>query len=162
MKSVPWHAAPTAPAPENGSQEPASGPSASDVVRIDASGASRVELFDFTSRLNREISVSGASEVRGTLTALDLDVEASGASRAILSGAVDRLEVDASGASRIAMRELVARVARVDFSWASSGTVTVTDVIERVELSGALALDYFGDPRLEDVSTSGASSIREG
>ena len=136
--------------------------SAPDLVRIDASGASRVELFDFTSRVNREIDVSGASEVLGTFNALDLDVEASGASRAILSGAVDRLEVGASEASRIAMRELAARVARIDFSGASSGTVTVTDVIERVELSGASALTYFGDPRLEDVSTSGASSIREG
>ncbi|HJN91115.1 MAG TPA: DUF2807 domain-containing protein [Dehalococcoidia bacterium] len=93
---------------------------------------------------------------------MELEIDLSGASRAILSGVVDRIDAHVSGASQIAARELEARTARVALSGASTGTLTVTETIERIEASGASTLTYFGDAVVEDISSSGASRIRKG
>ncbi len=133
---------------------------APDLSLIRVSGASRVEAFEFSSRVAREIRVSGASSFEGSLNATELSLEVSGASRVILSGAADRLDLEASGASDVAATEFDAAVARVRLSGASSARVTVLERIERASLSGASSLVYGGGAVVEDVSTSGASSIR--
>jgi len=129
-----------------------------DVERIDAVGAIRLQLFDFTSAIDRRINLSGAASLEATLNAGRLALTVSGASRAVLSGAADDLALTVSGASSVAARNFHTRLAELKLSGASNATITVIQEIRRIEASGASSLTYYGDPQVGVVSTSGAST----
>lgn len=70
-----------------------------ETLRVDTSGASKVNISGETAKL--EIEVSGAGSIdAGSLKAEDVSVNASGASHASVFATAD-LDADASGASRI-------------------------------------------------------------
>jgi hypothetical protein len=110
-----------------------------DVERIDAVGAIRLQLFDFTSAIDRRINLSGAASLEATLNA-------------------GRLALTVSGASSVAARNFHTRLAELKLSGTSNATITVNQEIRRIEASGASSLTYYGDPQVGVVSTSGAST----
>jgi hypothetical protein len=122
------------------------------------SGASTLEV-DIQAG-NTTINNSGASKTTGLLRAQDIDVEVSGASSVDLEGSGNNLKLTASGASTANLPDFALQNANVNFSGASRGTINVTGSLD-VELSGASALNYSGNPSLGRVNVTGASSLNQ-
>jgi hypothetical protein len=106
------------------------------------------------------IEVSGASRLTGRLKANDVRLQVNGASNATLSGSAVTIDLDASGASRAELTSVPASEVKVVLSGASRATVAPKDTIS-VELSGASSLTYSGNPALQSVEISGASTIHK-
>jgi hypothetical protein len=104
-------------------------------------------------------SVSGASRLTGEMDTGDITLEVSGASRLTLGGSGGDLRIDASGASQVDLAGFVVGDADVEASGASTVTVHVTGRLN-ADASGASRVEYLGDPRLGNIDTSGASSVR--
>lgn len=90
---------------------------------LTVSGASRGTVADFTSTEELNITVSGASMVRGYITAGDVEFDASGASTIQLEGSADNMVAKVSGASRLALGDFTVNDANVNISGASTGTI---------------------------------------
>jgi hypothetical protein len=99
--------------------------------------------------------VSGFSSLQGISLGL------SGGSEVIIVGSASDLVVDASGGSRVYLSEFICGDAEINFSGGSNGSIYVTGTLD-VNLSGGSQLTYYGNPELEDISTSGGSTIKEG
>lgn len=113
---------------------------------IEVSGASKVHLSREFAVDALEVTLSGASDIDGSVRCGIAGVRLSGASNARLSGSVDILVLEASGASDLEAEQLQVDDLTITLSGASSATVSVADTIS-AEVSGASALRYRGDPR---------------
>ncbi len=113
--------------------------SAPNIERVDASGASRVNISDLQN---------------GELT-----VDTSGASKINVSGETGNLIVDVSGASQLDLSGLSAATANIEASGASKVNVNVANELI-ADASGASRITYLGSPKVQK-STSGASSVSQ-
>ena len=104
-----------------------------------ASGASDIVINDF---IVKEIS----------------SFEATGASHVKVNGKGEKIIIHASGASNVTSKNFAASVADVFASGASDVDVTAYDEII-VDCSGASDVDYYGNPKAVDISSSGASDV---
>jgi hypothetical protein len=134
------------------------------------SGASKGSARGFKSDHDTDVFLSGASSLDIDIEAAGSGIEVSGASRltgrlkandvATLSGSAVTIDLDASGASRAELTSVPASEVKVVLSGASRATVAPKDTIS-VELSGASSLTYSGNPALQSVEISGASTIHK-
>ncbi len=134
-----------------------SGFRSSDGLNLEVSGASELNMTDIKAGDSR-FAVSGASTVTGTITAATADFNVSGASTIELTGSADEVDAQGSGASSVRLADFPTGNAKFNLSGASNGTTDVTDKLD-VILSGASRLVYRGDPNLDSVSISGASTL---
>jgi hypothetical protein len=125
---------------------------------LTVSGASRGDIYDFSSTEDLDITVSGASRVNGDITAGNVEFDISGASTIQLEGSANDMVASVSGASRLNLGGFTVNNADVGFSGASSGTVNLDGRLD-ANLSGASRLWYIGEPTMGDINTSGASTI---
>lgn len=125
---------------------------------LTVSGASRGDIYDFSSTEDLDITVSGASRVNGDITAGNVEFRISGASTIQLDGSANDMVAGVSGASRFNLDDFTVNNADVDFSGASSGTVNLSGRLD-ADLSGASKLWYIGEPIMGTISTSGASTL---
>ena len=125
---------------------------------LTVSGASSLDVDMEADSSN--IEVSGASHISGTIKVNDLQLEVTGASKADLSGSAENLWLQASGASNVALERLAIADADISLSGASRGTVSPENSMT-VVLSGASSLTYSGNPTLEAIDVSGASTIHK-
>lgn len=125
---------------------------------VELSGASRADIEGFPPTDALRLDASGASAFSGKIDVDRLTMRLSGVSSAVLDGDAADAALDASGASRFELRDLKIEDCQVVLSGASSADLTVFGRLD-VDLSGAARLDYYGDPRLGDVNTSGGSSM---
>jgi len=125
---------------------------------LTVSGASRGDIYDFSSTEDVDITVSGASRVNGDITAGNVEFDISGASTIQLDGSADDMVASVSGASRLNLDDFTVNNADVNFSGASRGTVNLDGRLD-ADLSGASRLWYIGEPTMGDINTSGASTI---
>jgi len=125
-------------------------------VKGNISGASKVK-GDVTAG-NIDLGVSGASTVEGSLTAQKAEYDLSGSSRIKLEGSANDIVIDASGASRIQLGEFSVTNADISMSGASTCRIDVSGKLD-IDLSGASRLDYTGQPVLGSISLSGGSQI---
>ena len=88
-----------------------------------------------------------------------LKVDASGASKVKVDGETKNLDVELSGASRLDAENLKSENVSVDASGASNANVFVAGDL-KVDLSGASHVNYSGNPKNLEKSTSGASSVK--
>jgi Putative auto-transporter adhesin, head GIN domain len=109
-----------------------------DLTRVDASGASRIDLPNVDSPR--------------------LTVSLSGASSCVASGSVQWLEVDLSGASRFEAAALSTRNTHANLSGASYALIRVADSLVAA-VSGASVLEFLGDPAVQ-AEASGQSIVR--
>jgi hypothetical protein len=109
-------------------------------ARISASGASHLELADFT--------------VKSETLLLDL----SGASQTQLRGSAKAAVLRAQGASQLALADLTVEGADIVLGGASNATVHVTGLLN-YDLSSASSLEYLGDPSIGKSKRTGASRI---
>ena len=127
---------------------------------LTVSGASRGDIYDFSSTEDVDITVSGASRVNGDITAGDVEFDISGASTVQLDGSANDMVAHVSGASRLNLDDFTVNNADVDLSGASSGTINLDGRLD-ADLSGASRLSYIGEPTMGTIDTSGASTISE-
>lgn len=125
---------------------------------IQMTGASTVQLSGEFAIDALEATLSGASEIDGSLRCRSAGVRLSGASNARLTGSVEMLVFEASGASGLNAEQLQVDDLTIQLSGASSASVSVSDTIS-AEVSGASSLRYRGDPRFTRKDVSGGSSI---
>ena len=110
------------------------------------------------------MDLSGASNIKGEVSAIDLDIELSGGSEATLEGEVDKLEINLSGASSIMKKVVGSRYALVcdrcegSMSGASNAYIHCDGSI-KVSLSGGSELHYTGDAATTGSSCTGGSVI---
>jgi len=132
-----------------------------ELLALELSGASDAKFTQFESSDPFDLKASGASAASGDIEAGDVTIKLSGASDVQLEGEGRDLLLDASGASRVDLEEFEVEDATLDLSGASDVTVSVNGVLN-VSASGASDVTYFGNPKLGDIETSGASSIQSG
>jgi hypothetical protein len=127
-------------------------------TKIMVSGASTLEIDIEEADITLELS--GASKISGSMKAATLTAIIDGASRANLTGSADKLVLNASGASSADMEGLSAQNVEVNLSGASRATVSPVTKL-KVSVSGASSLTYTGNPSLDSVDVSGASTIHK-
>ena len=125
---------------------------------LTVSGASRGDIYDFSSTEDLDITVSGASRVTGDITAGNVEFDISGASTIQLEGSANDMVASVSGASRFNLDDFTVNNADVDFSGASSGTINLDGRLD-ADLSGASTLWYIGEPTMGTIDISGASTL---
>ena len=149
-----------------------------DINAITASGASDVHIINKIESPKIRINLSGASDLKGDISAgviiydisgasdckslVDANtiaITGTGASKIELAGKVDDLSVVISGASDARLYNLNSKGAILKSSGASSIQATVTELL-KANSSGASNIDYKGNPSVKESNTSGASSIR--
>jgi hypothetical protein len=106
-----------------------------------------------------EAEISGASNMKGRLTASGSDITLSGASDMDLTGNGGNIKLDCSGASTASLRYFIVKDADVKLTGASNGSIDASGKLD-VNNSGASSLNYYGNPTLGNVQTSGASDLR--
>jgi hypothetical protein len=125
---------------------------------LTVSGASRGDVYDFSSAEDVDITVSGASRVNGDITAGNVEFDISGASTIQLEGSANDMVAGVSGASRLNLGSFTVNNADVSLSGASSGTINLNGRLD-ADLSGVSRLSYIGEPTMGTINTSGASTL---
>jgi hypothetical protein len=123
------------------------------------SGASSAELEDAAAGVT-SLSLSGSSDLSGTLTGTDVIVDLSGDSAVLLQGSATTLTANVSGASDLALEAFEVDNANVNLSGASNARVRVTGDLG-VNLSGDSHVLYEGNPTLKSVELSGSSTVEQ-
>lgn len=127
---------------------------------VDISGASRVEFTNSLVTTYLDLDISGASTFQGGVQLSDISADLSGASNVEIWGVATEASMDLSGASRLGDESLVIDNLDIDLSGASRATLTVNGVMN-ISASGASSLDYYGTGLINNLETSGASSINK-
>jgi hypothetical protein len=130
------------------------------LVSLEGAGACEFYIMDSLNLGSLLIHLSGASDIKGTITVTNLSLELSGASTIKVNGSAQNVKVDASGASDVKSYELRTENCVAKLSGASDVRLTVTNSIV-ASASGASTLYYHGNPDKRDVASSGASSIAQ-
>jgi hypothetical protein len=123
---------------------------------IEVSGASQLDLEASAGRTR--MVVSGASKVKGTLTAQDFRLNLSGASRCELEGRATAGDITVSGASNLFCLDFKTQGCRIGASGASTGRIYCSGNLD-IEASGASTVIYSGDPDIKSLNVSGASKV---
>jgi RNA polymerase sigma factor (sigma-70 family) len=129
-------------------------------LRLDANGASRIELNGLAK--SATLSATGASWLRLAdlrIEAGELRLEAIGASGIELKGSTKGATLSATGASKLHLTDLRIDHASVRLSGASQAAIQVENKLDYT-LDGASSLQYRGKPTIGKKSVSGASSVR--
>jgi hypothetical protein len=132
--------------------------SAPALKHINASGASDFNVVGKMHAENLQLTLSGASDFRGSIEASSLHITQSGASDIKMDGDVHTITLKTSGASDFNSFSLVADDAILSASGASKIQVTIRKSI-RATASGASDIEYRGNPEKVERSSSGASNI---
>lgn len=126
-----------------------------DLTRIEAHGATRIEAEQGLEVRDLHISTSGATEIDLTLNAETVTVSASGAGEVTLAGSADILDFKSSGATELLAGALKAREASIDCSGAADVEVDVSERLD-IKISGAGHVSYAGNPDVtSDISGAG-------
>jgi hypothetical protein len=131
-----------------------------ELTSLEVHGASEVKGESAFVANEFKLTVSGASNVTLGLSTKELRAQASGASSIRLIGRADRQQINLSGASSFQGYDLESKHTEVKASGASSAKVQVSEELE-AQVSGASGLRYKGSPRVRNVQSSGASSIKK-
>jgi hypothetical protein len=126
--------------------------------KLNVSGACDVYIVDDWKADNLKLDLSGASNLKGKMTAQKLMIDLSGASDLELTGTVGQLNIEASGASDFKGYDLAVEYCNAKASGASDIKITVNKELS-AEASGASDVKYKGSGLIRDIKTSGASSI---
>jgi VCBS repeat-containing protein len=127
--------------------------------KLTVSGACNVSFVDAITSNNLHISVSGASDIKGSVKVNSLKVGASGASNISLSGKATNTDFNVSGACSIKSLDLVTDNSTIVASGASNVKLTINQYL-KANISGASDIRYKGTVSRFETRTSGASDIK--
>lgn len=125
---------------------------------IIASGAVNIQFAETIHQDRLNVTLSGASKIRGSINVLKMGIDLSGASDANLSGFSEELNLKCSGASDFKSYNFVAQSCDARLSGASDAQMTVETYL-KVDASGASDFSYKGAPKKTDIKKSGTSDI---
>ena len=127
---------------------------------VDVSGACEVDVAGFTAE-DFYVRATGASDIDiYNITAKgEFKMDISGASNVRADGSTDKITIHASGASDVSAKKVNANIADVHASGASDIDVTAFKEIY-ASGNGASDIDFYGNPKTVDISSSGASDIK--
>ena len=127
-------------------------------LRLNISGASELRLGGVETG-DGDFEVSGASDLKGKLTAADVKFNVSGASHVELDGTAENVQLTGSGASKLSLEQFVHQTATVTLSGASQATV---DTRKRLDfsLSGASQFYFLSNPVTGKMEVLGASTVK--
>ncbi|MBC7887166.1 MAG: DUF2807 domain-containing protein [Ferruginibacter sp.] len=128
------------------------------IEKLQASGASNVQVTGIIQVPTLTIVMNGASDFKGAVKVNALTMELSGASDARISGAAAVVSIQSSGASDVKGYELVADVCNAKASGASDINITVNKELN-AHASGASDIFYKGNAVVNGMHSSGASSV---
>lgn len=142
---------------------------------LDATSASVIEVSVSAAEVN--IEASGASSIKAEVAATKLETEFSGATVVTLSGQVGEAEIDLSGASTLRAEKLRASHLELECSGASKanalavvcdgeasgGSAIFVECLQMLNAtaSSASSITYSGNCKVNIISNTGASSIRQ-
>lgn len=126
---------------------------------VGLSGACGAELRGDWKSESFSVDLSGASDLKGQITAGEAKLECSGASSVNLTGTADKTTIEGSGASKFHLDDFTTGDLHIELSGASHASVIVNGRLD-ADLSGASSLHYGGNPTLGSTDTSGASSLK--
>lgn len=126
--------------------------------RLVAGGSSDVVVQNGIAADALTMSIGGASNFRGTVTASAMEVRISGASDVRIKGKVANLKISAGGASDFHGFDLIAENVFVSAGGGSDVRVTATNEIG-VEASGGSDVVFKGDAKLKYKSVGGGASV---
>jgi hypothetical protein len=130
------------------------------INRLKASGASDVFINGVLKANDFNLTLSGASDLKGAVDIMDLTASISGASDMTVSGKVGSLHIDASGASDLKDYGLVVQNCDAEASGASDIKITVEKELN-ARATGASDIIIKGNGVIKKMSKSGASSIKK-
>ncbi|HEX9278915.1 MAG TPA: head GIN domain-containing protein [Casimicrobiaceae bacterium] len=129
-----------------------------EVDRIEAAGAVTVAADSLRAGELR-LDLAGACSLKiRDLQATTLRLDGSGAIKANIAGKVQRQRVDLSGAGSFQASKLASDEAVIGVSGAGKAVVDAANSLE-VDISGAGAVEYLGDPKVKQ-SISGIGKVR--
>jgi hypothetical protein len=129
-----------------------------DVDRIEAAGAVSIAA-DSLKAGELRLDLAGACSLKiRDLQATTLVLDGSGAIKADVAGKVQRQRIDLSGAGSFQASNLASEEAIIEVSGAGKAVVNATHSLE-VDISGAGAVEYLGDPKVKQ-SISGIGKVR--
>jgi len=130
-----------------------------DIDKLDISGACDLESEGMLKFSTLKLEASGASEIDLQLTTSKLSCDFSGASDIEFSGKVKECDIEISGAAELKAFDLETEEMELRVSGAADAKVNASKYL-KVNASGAASVQYVGNPNI-DQHTSGASSIRK-
>ena len=125
---------------------------------LELSGGSRAQI-QYAKGNDLSLSLSGGSQVKGTIKGGQIDAEFSGGSWATLEGAASSLKLEASGGAWFRSPSFTAQEGTFDLSGGSGARLVLLGAVS-VEASGGSTLEYTGSPQIVRQSTSGGSTVR--
>jgi hypothetical protein len=129
-----------------------------DLEKLQASGASDVQVAGTINVPSLQLEMTGASDFKGAVKTEILKLDLSGASDATISGVTSSVYIHSSGASDFKGYDLVTDVCSAKASGASDIHITVNKELS-ADASGASDISYKGNAIIKDQHSSGASSI---
>jgi hypothetical protein len=132
---------------------------ATDLNRLEVSGASYVSISGAIKSDELKMDVSGASEIKGIINVTRFNLDISGASVARLSGTAKNALIDASGACKVNSYELSIETCKASSSGASNIRVTVTGELN-ADASGGSNIYYKGQGIGKSLNASAGASIK--
>lgn len=126
--------------------------------KLNASGASDVQVEGMIAVPSLILDMSGASDFKGAVKVNTLAIQLSGASDLKINGTASSVSIQTSGASDVKGYDLVTDVCTAKASGASDINITVNKELN-AHASGASEIYYKGEAVIKDMHTSGASSI---
>lgn len=128
-------------------------------VDVDCSGASRLSDIQLGTPSEVEIDVSGAAKLDFACDTRKLDIQASGASKIEGTGTTDRMKIRVSGAASASLDKMKALSADCSTSGAARLECRATNVLH-ASASGSSSIRYRADGSIRTVfDRSGASRI---
>ncbi|MGE5107380.1 MAG: head GIN domain-containing protein [Sphingobacteriales bacterium] len=130
------------------------------IDELTATGASDVNIEGVLKTGDLQMKLSGASDLKGNITASKLVIDQSGASDTRISGSATELKLTASGASDFKGFDFVVQNCDAHASGASDIQITVNKEL-KAHASGASDIYYKGNAVVTDMHSSGASSVKK-
>jgi len=131
-----------------------------ELIGIDLSGGSHVNLVNYSSAKELVADLSGGSHLNGEASLGDVKIDLSGGSHATLSGSAGDLRLDVSGGSHAKLGNFEVFNADVDASGGSHATVNPSGTLN-ANANGGSHIKYRGSPELERIDDDGSSSIEK-
>jgi hypothetical protein len=129
-----------------------------DIHSLEATGASSFKIDGTISGANLDVKLTGASDLNGNVKFSKLVADLNGASQIRISGSADNLDINASGASDVKSYDFTVNYSSVKATGASDIRLTVNKEIS-VNATGASSIVYRGEAVMTNVHTTGASSV---
>ena len=129
-----------------------------DIIDLTMTGASVFTTQDTLVSDTLRMNFTGAGRINASLDVNTLDIEMSGAGTIDLDGRADSANFRITGAGRINTTELLVKDANVRMTGSGRAQLNVSDSLS-VNGSGTVMVEYLGSPQL-NVRTSGLSRVR--